>query len=171
MPGIAQSVTTVSDGPCAIITEYESDGTTIVWRDYNANTFGGNGEPTTDGSTFFDRDFEFKRDASGNYQPYAFTVNPWENPSDSRVSAIQQISGSGDTVYPQYGATTYEWDADGHRYEGTYVPTPAIYTIYEQQANSEIMTPVDTFSPGAQNLFMDSSQNLWAVVDGGAGWQ
>ena len=124
MPGIAQSVTTVSDGPCAMITKYDSDGTTIVWRDYNANTFGGNGEPTADGSTFFDRDFEFNRDASGNYQPYAFTVNPWENPSDSRVSAIQQISGSGDTVYPQYGATTYQWDADGHRYEGTYVPTP-----------------------------------------------
>ena len=169
MPGIAQSVTTVSDGPCAIISKYDSDGTTIVWRDYNANTFGGNGEPTADGSTFFDRDFEFKLDASGNYQPYAFTVNPWENPSDSRVSAIQQISGSGDTVYPQYGATTYQWDADGHRYEGTYVPTPAIYTIYQQQPNSEIMTPVHTFTPGVQDLFMDSSQNMWGVVDGGQG--
>jgi hypothetical protein len=169
MPGIAQSVTTVSDGPCAIITEYQSNGTAVDWRDANANTFGGTGEPTADGSTFFDRDFEFKRDASGNYQPYAFTVDPWKNPSDNRVSAAPQISGAGAAWYSQYGATTYEWDADGHRYEGTYIATPASYTIYEQQANSEIMTPVYTFTPGVQDLFMDSSQNMWGVVDGGEG--
>ena len=59
MPGIAQSLTEVSNGPCAIITKYEPNGTTVVWRDVDANTFGGTGEPTADGSRFFDRDFEF----------------------------------------------------------------------------------------------------------------
>ena len=57
MPGIAQSV--ISNGPSAIITKYEPNGTTVVWRDVDANTFGGTGEPTADGSKFFDRDFEF----------------------------------------------------------------------------------------------------------------
>ena len=65
MPGVAQSRDRVSNGPCAIITEYESNGTTVVWRDVDANTFGGTGEPTDDGSRFFDRDFEFTRDANG----------------------------------------------------------------------------------------------------------
>ena len=64
-PGVAQSVTGITSGPCAIITEYQSNGTTVVWRDVNANTFGGNGEPSNDGSRFYDRDFEFQRDATG----------------------------------------------------------------------------------------------------------
>ena len=81
-PGVAQSVTGITSGPCAIITEYRSSGTTVVWRDVNANTFGGNGEPSNDGSRFYDRDFEFLRDSSGNYRPNDFTVDPWANPSD-----------------------------------------------------------------------------------------
>ncbi len=68
-PGVAQSVTGITSGPCAIITEYQSNGTTVVWRDVNANTFGGNGEPSNDGSRFYDRDFEFTWNRS-SYQPY-----------------------------------------------------------------------------------------------------
>jgi hypothetical protein len=167
MPGIAQSVTAASTGPCAIISEYETNGTTVVWRDVDANTFGGTGEPTADGSRFFDRDFEFTRDANGNYQPYAFTVDPWENPSDPRVSSEQELSGT--STDSHNGATTYEWDADGHRYEGTFEPDPMTYNIFEQQPNSQIMTPVHTFSPSDETLFMDSSGNMWGVVKGGVG--
>ena len=167
MPGIAQSPTDVSNGPCAIITKYEPNGMTVVWRDVDANTFGGTGEPTADGSTFFDRDFEFKRDANGNYQPYAFIVDPWENPSDPRVSSQQELGGT--STNDSYGATTYEWDADGHRYEGTFEPDPMTYVIFEQQANSQIMTPVYTFSPNDETLFMDSSGNMWGVAKGGEG--
>ena len=99
MPGIAQLWNHVLGGSCAIITEYEPNGTKVVWRDVNANTFGGTGEPTADGSTFFDRDFEFKRDANGNYQPYAFTVDPWENPSDLRVSSKQELGGTSAKIH------------------------------------------------------------------------
>ena len=167
MPGIAQSLTDVSNGPCAMITEYEPNGTTVVWRDVDANTFGGTGEPTVDGSRFFDRDFEFTRGANGDYQPYAFTVDPWENPSDPRVSSEQELGGT--STNDSYGATTYEWDADGHRYEGTFEPDPMTYNIFEQQANSEIMTPVSTFSPNDETLFRDSSGNMWGVARGGDG--
>jgi hypothetical protein len=167
MPGVAQSVTDVSNGPCAIITKYEPNATTVVWRDVNANAFGGTGEPTADGSRFFDRTFEFTRDPNGNYQPYAFTVDPWENPSDPRVSSQQELGGT--STNDSYGATTYEWDADGHRYEGTFQANPLTYVIFEQQANSEIMTPVYTFSPNDETVFMDSSGNMWGVVKGGAG--
>ena len=43
------------------------------------------------------------------------------------------------------------------------------YIIFEQQANSEIMTPVYTFSPNDETLFRDSSGNMWGVVKGGEG--
>ena len=167
MPGIAQSVTAVSNGPCAIIIKYEPNGTTVVWRDVDANTFGGTGEPTADGSRFFDRDFEFTRDASGNYQPSPSRSIRGRTPQIPRVSSEQELGGT--STNDRNGATTYEWDADGHRYEGTFESDPMTYNIFEQQPNSEIMTPVYTFSPAYETLFMDSSGNMWGVVKGGKG--
>lgn len=167
-PGVAQSVTGITNGPCAIITEYRSNGTTVVWRDVNANTFGGNGEPSNDGSRFYDRDFEFQRDASGKYQPYAFTVDPWANPSDPRVSSTAQIGGG--STLPQYGAATYEWEADGHTYEATISLTTLV--VYEQVPNSELMTPVYTLPnpDGYTGLFVDvKTGNIWGVTKGPQG--
>jgi hypothetical protein len=167
-PGVAQSVTGITSGPCAIITEYQSNGTTSVWRDVNANTFGGNGEPSNDGSRFYDRDFEFRRDSSGNYQPYDFTVDPWANPSDPRVSDISQTGGASDL--PQYGAGTYEWEADGHPYEATISLTTLV--VYEQEPNSEIMDPVYTLPnpDGYTGLFVDvGTGNIWGVTKGRQG--
>ena len=40
-PGVAQSVTGITSGPCAIITEYQSNGTTVVWRDVERKHFWG----------------------------------------------------------------------------------------------------------------------------------
>ncbi len=166
-PGVAQSVTGITGGPCAIITEYKSNGTTVVWRDVNANTFGGNGEPSNDGSRFYDRDFEFRWNGS-SYQPYAFTVDPWANPSDPRVSNISQTGGASDL--PQYGAGTYEWEGDGHRYEATVSLTTLV--VYEQEPNSEIMAPVFTLPnpDGYTGLFVDvGTGNIWVVTKGPQG--
>jgi hypothetical protein len=166
LPGVSQSVWQ-TPGPCAIISEYQSNGTSVVWRDVSANTFGGTGEPTNDGSRFFNRDFEFARDSSGSYQPYAFTVNPWAYPSDSRVSSAAQIGCS--TACPQYGAGTYEWEGDGHRYETVDLGEGAVYT-YEQLPGSEIMAPVWQIpNPGGwENVFVDDSTgNIWGVQLGG----
>ena len=166
LPGVSQSVWQ-TPGPCAIITEYQSNATSVVWRDVNANTFGGTGEPTNDGSRFFNRDFEFTRDSSGNYQPYAFTVNPWAYPSDSRVSSAAQIGCS--TACPQYGAGTYEWEGDGHRYDTVDLGEGAVYT-YEQLPSSEIMAPVWQIpNPGGwENVFVDDiTGNIWGVQLGG----
>ncbi len=170
-PGVAQSVTGVTSGPCAIITEYQPDGTTVVWSDYDTNTFGGNGEPSNDGSTFYDRDFEFTWNGS-SYQPYAFTVDPWANPSDPRVSNMSQIGGASDM--PPYGAGTYEWEADGHRYQATISLTTLV--VYEQEPNSEIMAPVVSTLPGPYTpdsytgLFVDVGRgNIWGVTKGPVG--
>jgi len=166
-PGVAQSVTGVTSGPCAIITEYAPDGTTVIWRDYDTNTFGGNGEPSNDGSTFYDRDFEFTWNGS-SYQPTAFTVNPWASPADPRVSDASQ-TGGGSTL-PQYGAGTYEWEGDGHRYEATVSLTTLV--VYEQEPSSEIMTPVYTLPnpDGYTGLFVDvTTGNIWGVTKGPQG--
>ena len=167
-PGVAQSVTGLTSGPCAIITEYQSNGTTVDWRDVNANTFGGNGEPSNDGSRFYDRDFEFQRDSSGNYQPYGFTVDPWVNPSDPRVSDLPQTGGA--STLPQYGAATYEWGADGHVYEATISLTTLV--VYEQEPNSEIMAPVYSLPnpDGYTGLLVDvGTGNIWGVTKGPRG--
>lgn len=173
-PGVAQSVTGVTSGPCAIITEYQPDGTTVDWRDYDTNTFGGNGEPSNDGSTFYDRDFEFTWNGS-SYQPYAFTVDPWANPSDPRVQPTAQVGGG--ATLDQYGAPTYEWEADGHRYEATISLTTLV--VYEQEPNSEIMAPVSTSAPwdtqpygpdSYTGLFVDvGTGNIWGVTKGSQG--
>jgi hypothetical protein len=159
MPGVAQG--RLSGGPCAFITKYKSDGSTVVWQSYDANTFGGQGQPTADGSTFFDKDFEFKRDANGNYQPYAFTVDPWAYPSDTRVPNTAPTPNAA-----TYGLATYTWDGDGHRYLGTVSQAPPAYIIYEQQPGSEIFRPVYTFSQSAQDFFHDASGNMWEVASG-----
>lgn len=73
-------------GTCGILTKYKPDGATVVYRGFNTGTFGGQGEPTTDGTTFFLRDFEFKRDGKGNIS---------HMPSPSTRSAARPIRGSG----------------------------------------------------------------------------
>jgi hypothetical protein len=166
LPGVSQSVWQ-TPGPCAIVSQYQSNGTSLVWRDVNANTFGGTGEPSNDASRFFNRDFEFSRDSSRNYQPYAFTVNPWAYPLDSRVTSAAQIGCS--TACPQYGAGTYEWEGDGHRYETVDLGEGAV-TTYEQVPNSEVMAPVWQIpNPGGwENVFVDDSTgNVWGVQLGG----
>ena len=168
-PGAGQGVW--SDmGPAAIFTKFNSSGS-VVWRDYGLD-FAGTGEPTDDGSRFFDLRFEYTRDSNGNYQPYAFTEDPFSNPSDPRASTV-------------YGDQVYERDLDGHHYifqDGNEDNGDGI--IYEQQPNSEIFAPVVEFdnntaittngtqvnAPGsfdnrqhANDYWMDASGNVWTV--------
>ncbi len=71
---------------------------------------------------------------------------------------------------PQYGAATYEWEADGHVYEATISLTTLV--VYEQEPNSEIMAPVFTLSnpDGYTGLFVDvGTGNIWGVTKGPQG--
>ena len=71
---------------------------------------------------------------------------------------------------PQYGAGTYEWEADGHVYEATIPLTTLV--VYEQEPNSEIMAPVSTWPnpDGYTGLFVDvGTGNVWGVTKGPKG--
>ncbi len=159
LPGVVEDAW-YYNGPCAIVTKYKPDGSPrSVWRDYNTNTWGRRGT-SADETTFFGARFEYKRDANGNYQPYAFTADPFDYPADPR-SVSAGNSGNG------LGWPTFTWDADGHRYIGTDSDNapPSPYTIFEQQPHSEIFKQVAIFNQSAQDNFMDSSQNLWQILN------
>jgi hypothetical protein len=157
----------------AIITKFKPDGHTVVWRDYGLE-FVDVGEPSSDGSRFYDRHWEYKLDSNGRYEPYAYTVDPFRYPSDDRVGR------NGD----DYGASTRVIDLHGHRYL-TMTNTPAhqfeIYIMRGDIAqpvvwfdrNAEINTNGRTVSVssnprlpnnnGAEDWWMDSSGDVWSV--------
>lgn len=171
-PGQGQNVW--SDyGPLAIITKFKSDASTVVYRDY-ATAFGV-GEPTVDGTAFFDRHMEYRRDTSGKYQPYAYTVDPWTNPGDNRLG----------TDHDWWALSTRTYDADGHRYINV-TDDPNPFTIFEQRPSSHILKPVVTFDDnstittdgtsvnvasnpalanrqGSQDWWTDAAGNVWSV--------
>ena len=119
------------------------------------------GEPSNSGALFFNRDFEFKL-VDGQYQPYAFTVDPWANPTDQRVQPTAQVGGG--QVPDQYGAATFEWEANGDRYEATVTLQPFTYEVFVQTPGSEIMTPVySTTSGDWVHWFPDGDGNVWAI--------
>jgi len=136
-PGIGQLAWT-DGGPGAIYTKFRANRT-VAWRDY-AIVGAGTGQPTPDGARFFSGYWEFKRDARGNYRPYAYTVDPFSHPRDPR--------GDG-----TYGDSIYLRQMDGHTYlfENE---NPAV--IYEQQPNSQIFKPVVEFS-GNTDIITDGN--------------
>jgi hypothetical protein len=172
-PGIGQRAW--SDmGPGAIFTKFAPNGS-VVWRDYGLE-FGGNGQPTADGSRFFDLRFEYTRDSSGHYQPYAYTADPFSNPTDPRPVGV-------------YGDTLYEREMDSHRYLFQ-DDNPGI--IYEQQPNSEIFKPVVEFNNNgsittngnqvnapssfdnrntSNDYWIDDSGNIWSVGSWSQVWE
>ena len=84
-----------------------------------------------------------------------------------RPSSIEQKPNRWWSTLPQYGAATYEWQADGHVYEATISLTTLV--VYEQNPNSEIMAPVFTLSnpDGYTGLFVDvETGNIWGVTKG-----
>jgi hypothetical protein len=168
-PGIGQ-LAWASGGPGAIYTEFTPSGS-VVWRDYGV-VFAGTGQPSSDGSRFYTRYFEFNRDANGQYKPYAYTVNPFASPNDPRSLDVNGYSNS-----------IYERQLDGHVY--MFENENPGY-IYEQQPNSEIFKMVVEFNNnsdivtnrtdvnvssnsslinnnGERDYWMDSSGNLWTT--------
>ena len=162
LPGVGESVWR-DYGPAAIFTKFDSSGA-VKWRDYGLD-FIGTGEPTNDGAAFFDRHFEYRRDASRHYQPYAFTVDPFANPADDRVAQnnLALVGPAPD----RYGGAILERDMDGHHYivdlGGPALQQPGPVTIYEQQANSEILKPVLTLSESMNDAWMTDSGDVWIV--------
>lgn len=172
LPGVGQKAW--SDmGPMAIITKFRPDGHTVVWRDYGLE-FADVGEPSSNGSRFYDRHWEYKLDSRGRYEPYAYTVDPFRYPSDDRVGH------AGD----DYGASTRVIDLHGHRYL-TMTNTPAHqFEIYIMRG--DIAQPVVWFDSdarintnghtvdvssnprlptnnGSEDWWMDSSGDIWSV--------
>ena len=138
----------------AIITKFNADRT-VAWRQFGSE-WGGVGQPTADMSRFFTSHWEYKRDAKGNYTiPYAFTVDPFTNPTDPRLTAPRDA----------FGITSYTWDANGHRYLSTVdEDNGSGYTIYMQRANSEIFDPVKRFPLSGTDMFRDpSTGDVWVV--------
>jgi hypothetical protein len=132
-PGVGQ-VAWNDTGPSEIITKYNANGT-IAWQDHGI-IWAGTGQPSSDGTKFYSGDFEFTRDGSGKYQPTAFTVDPWANPTDPR-----KIN--------DYSEAVYEREMDGHVYEFMNLPNNIVPgqpgLVFEQQPNSEIMKLVVKF--------------------------
>lgn len=71
-----------------------------------------------DGTAFFDRHMEYRRDTGGKYQPYAYTVDPWTNPGDNRLG----------TDHDWWALSTRTYDADRHRYINV-IDDPNPFTI------------------------------------------
>lgn len=132
-------------GPGAIVTKFKPD-LTVTYRDYGLS-FVGDGESTADGSRFLDQHFEYSKAASGKYEPYAYTVDPFTNPGDTRHG------GS--------GMATRTLDLSGHRYLVTN-DEPDPMTIYEQQPGSEIFKSVKVFN-GNNDWWVDGSGNVWSA--------
>lgn len=141
-------------GPGAIITKFAPNLSTVTYRDYGLS-FVGDGESTADGNRFLDLHFEYAKAASGKYEPYAYTVDPFTNPSDTRL-------GSESHQY-WWGMATRTLDLSGHRYLISN-DEPEPMTIYEQQPGSEIMKSVKVFN-GNSDWWMDSTGNVWTVAD------
>jgi hypothetical protein len=140
-PGIGQLAWT-DGGPGAIYTEFNPNGS-VAWRD-NAVVFAGTGQPTPDGSHFFTRYFEFTRDASGNYQPYAYTVDPFANPTDPRAT-------------DSYSNSIYLRQMDGHTY--LFEDENPGY-VYEQQPGSEIFKVVVEFNNNSDIITNGTDVNV-----------